>query len=452
MNDDTQEINFDGIVGPTHNYAGLSLGNLASQRHVNRPSNPRQAALQGLAKMKFVSDLGVKQAVLPPQDRPDVEALRRLGFCGSDAAVLERAGREAPMLLAACGSASAMWAANAATVSPSADSADGRVHFTPANLATQFHRSLESATTAVVLKAIFADQRVFAHHPPLPAGAQFADEGAANHTRLTAGQKGLQIFAYGRGAWETKSLTHFPARQTNEASEAIARLHKLNRSDLLLIRQNPKAIDAGAFHNDVVAVGHRNVLLYHQAAFAEPIDQVRRWFEEAAAQLNAIEVSETDVPLADAISSYLFNSQLVTDGRGEMVLIAPTEAREAPSARGFLEKLSAASGPIRRVHFVDVRQSMDNGGGPACLRLRVELTRREIGLVHPGVILTEQLYAQLQGWIHKHYRDRLLPADLADPQLLDESRGALDELTRILGLGSIYSFQRAKAPDVHRLR
>jgi succinylarginine dihydrolase len=266
---------------------------------------------------------------------------------------------------------------------------------------------------------------------------------------LTAGQKGLQIFTFGRRAWETKSPTQFPARQTHEASEAIARLHKLNLPDVLFIRQNPKAIDAGAFHNDVVAVGHRNVLLYHQAAFAESIDPVRRWFEKSAAQLHAIEVGETDVSLADAISSYLFNSQLVTDGRGEMALIAPTDARDCPSAGEFLENLPGSGGPIRRVHFVDVRQSMDNGGGPACLRLRVELTQREMGLVLPGVFLTGQLYAQLQEWIQKHYRDRLAPGDLADPQLLDESRGALDELTRILGLGSIYSFQRAKAGQQH---
>ncbi len=52
------EINFDGIVGPSHNYAGLSLGNLASARNAGAVSRPRDAALQGLAK-----DLGVSQQV-----------------------------------------------------------------------------------------------------------------------------------------------------------------------------------------------------------------------------------------------------------------------------------------------------------------------------------------------------------------------------------------------------
>lgn len=442
MSEQTVLINFDGIVGPTHNYAGLSVGNLASQRHSNRPSNPKQAALQGLAKMKFLADLGVRQAALPPQDRPDLAALRRLGFCGSDAEILGRAAREASGLLAACGSASAMWAANAATVSPSADCADGRVHLTAANLSTQFHRSLESAGTAAALRAIFTDEKSFAHHTPLPAGPAFADEGAANHMRLSAGKRSLEIFVYGRNASDAQSPTRFPARQTREACEAIARLHRLNAADVLFLRQNPRAIDAGVFHNDVAAVGYRDLLLYHESAFAEPIDAIHRWFENHGAALRAVRVSEKEVPLNEAVASYLFNGQLVTDGRGQMVLVAPTEARDCASAREFLERL-AAEGFVGRVEFVDVRQSMDNGGGPACLRLAVELTPPQIESVHPGVVLTGELYSRLQAWIEHHYRDRLLPTDLADPKLLDESRAALDELTRILGLEAFYTFQRA---------
>src|SRR5687768_11173563 len=177
------EVNFDGLVGPTHNYAGLSYGNVASMSHKRSVSSPRQAALQGLAKMKFLADLGVKQAVLPPHPRPDIAALRRIGFTGSDADVLAKVQREDPVLLAAVSSSSSMWAANAATVSPSADTSDGRMHFTPANLVSLFHRSLEAPTTAAVLRAIFNDEKHFAHHPPLPATMHFSDEGAANHTR-----------------------------------------------------------------------------------------------------------------------------------------------------------------------------------------------------------------------------------------------------------------------------
>src|SRR5215475_8689569 len=110
-----REINFDGLVGPTHHYAGLSSGNLASEGHAGEVSNPRAAALQGLEKMRFVAGLGVGQAILPPQPRPDIGLLRRLGFEGTDGAVLARARRSAPELLSAASSASAMWVANAAT-------------------------------------------------------------------------------------------------------------------------------------------------------------------------------------------------------------------------------------------------------------------------------------------------------------------------------------------------
>jgi succinylarginine dihydrolase len=446
---DATEINFDAIPGPTHNYAGLSPGNLASQKHSNQSSNPRQAALQGLAKMKFLADLGVTQAVLPPHERPDVGTLRWLGFAGSDAHVLAAASRQ-PQILAACGSASAMWAANAATVTPGSDAADHRVHFTPANLTTQFHRSLESSTTAAVLRAIFRHESAFAHHAPLPGSSQFADEGAANHVRLCAthADGGLEIFVYGRRAFGQADAgpAQFVARQTLEASQAVARLHRLDERNVLFLRQNPRAIDAGAFHNDVVAVGNQNVLLFHASAFvdsAEATDQIRRWFEASAqGESHLIEASESQIPLDDAVNSYLFNSQLVTLGDQTMALIAPTESRDNPRASRWIDELLAQSTPVRQVHYVDVRQSMNNGGGPACLRLRVVLTDRERSLVNQRVLLTESLYESLKDWIERHYREHLVPADLADPLLLEESRRALQELTQLLDLGSIYPFQR----------
>jgi len=329
--------------------------------------------------------------------------------------------------------ASAMWAANAATVSPSGDTADARVHFTPANLVTQFHRSLEAATTAAVLKRIFADQSHFAHHPPLPATSALADEGAANHTRLCRayGDSGVELFTCASGA-----ATTFPARQSHRASLLIARMHGLRGERTEFVQQNPEAIDAGAFHNDVVAVGNRNILFFHEKAWLDAKPLIER-LRVALPELRAIEVSEADVPLADAITSYLFNSQLVTLPDGRDTLIAPAECRENDRARQFLDR-----GVIEQVHFVDVRQSMRNGGGPACLRLRVVLTEAEFAATHQGVIFSDALYASLRQWVETHYRDELSADDLADPRLLAESRAALDELTRILRLGSIYEFQR----------
>lgn len=436
---DAIEVSFDGLVGPTHHYGGLGPGNLASARHRGQPSNPREAALQGLAKMRLMMDLGIRQGVLPPHDRPSIAALRRLGFGGKDAEVLDRARRNAPELLSACASASAMWAANAATVSPGADTDDGRVHFTPANFPTELHRALEPPTTAAVLRKIFADPACFAHHEPLPACAWLADEGAANHMRLAErhGAPGVEVFVYGRSARE-EAPRRFPARQTLEAAQALARLHGAKRA--LFVRQNPSAIDAGVFHNDVVAVANERVLFHHEAAFAGGEADVARIAAALEAALEVITIPARELSLETAVESYLFNSQLVTLPSGGMALVCPEECRAVPAAWSIVERL-AASTSIREVRTVAVRQSMQNGGGPACLRLRVVLRSEDLAAVHSGVLLDAALLARLTAWVERHYRDRLHADDLADPRLLDESRTALDELSALLGLGSIYPFQ-----------
>ena len=442
MSTQAYEVNFDGLVGPTHNYAGLALGNIAAGENVGRVSHPKAAALQGLAKMKQLADLGVKQAVLPPHDRPDVGALRRLGFAGGDADVLAAAAREAPGLLAACASASSMWAANAATVSPSADCADGLAHFTAANLAHHLHRSLEVPMTAHVLRTIFNDDAVFAHHDPLPAAPQMGDEGAANHTRLCAqqGEAGIELFVYG------DSEGRFPRRQKRAASRTVARLHGLDPNRTFLARQQPAAIDAGVFHNDVIAVGHRHVLLYHALAFAKSDAVIDRLHGALAdhcdTELIAIEITADQLTVEEAVRTYLFNSQLVSTAGNEMVLVCPAECEQSVAASRVLDEIVAGGNPIARVVYVDTRQSMQNGGGPACLRLRVVLTDDQLKRIHQPVLLTDDLHACLVGWVEKHYRDELAPADLSDPALLDQSRAALEELTQLLQLGSLYPFQR----------
>jgi len=434
------EVNFDGLVGPTHHYAGLGLGNLASEEHRHEPSDPRGAALEGLAKMRLLHELGVPQGVLPPQERPLVPVLRELGFSGNDAAVLARAAREAPDLLAAASSTSSMWAANAATVSPSADTADGRVHLTPANLVSQFHRSLEVPATTAVLRQVFADPERFVVHDPLPAALALADEGAANHTRLAPahGEPGLELFVFGR-AGDTSPGGRFPARQALAASQAVARRHGLSPDRTLFLRQSPAAIDAGVFHNDVIAVGNEGLLFVHEQALADgPTARaaIRAAFAAACggAELLLIEVPANEVPLDVAVATYLFNSQLVTLPSGGMAVVCPAECREHPATSRWLDRLLAGDNPVVAVHPVAVRQSMKNGGGPACLRLRVVLTADELAAVHPGVLVTPGLLADLEAWVRRHYRDRLTVADLADPQLLAESRAALAELAGILAL------------------
>lgn len=447
------EVNFDGLVGPTHNYAGLSHGNVASMSHRGATSNPREAALQGLAKMKFLADLGVPQAVLPPHERPSLETLRSLGFTGSDSAILAAAAQQAPELLTACSSASSMWVANAATVTPSADATDGRVHFTPANLTAKFHRSIEPPQTGRTLRAIFRDETRFAIHGPIPGGQAIGDEGAANHTRFAPShtRRGLHFFVYGHRAFGAGPVTarakKFPSRQSFEAFDAIRRRHLLADKSVVFAQQHPAAIDAGVFHNDVISVGNENVFLYHERAFVETpavISALRRRYAalHRGAELLPLEVPQARVPLADAVSSYLFNSQLVTLKRGRMALIAPTNCAETPRVKAFIHDLLARRhSPLREVHYLDLKQSMRNGGGPACLRLRVVLTKPERAALPPRVLLTAATYAALTAWVKKHYRDKLAAADLADSLLLEEARRALDELTQLLGLGSIYPFQ-----------
>ncbi|MCP4955045.1 MAG: N-succinylarginine dihydrolase [Photobacterium aquimaris] len=440
------EANFDGLVGPTHNYSGLSVGNIASLTHSHDVSNPKNAALQGLHKMKALANLGLLQGVIAPQIRPDIRMLRRLGFSGSDRRVLQQAAQQAPKLLTSCCSASSMWAANAATVSPSADTSDNRIHFTPANLVSHFHRSIEHQTTSSILSAMFNDDNHFCHHPPLPASEYLGDEGSANHMRFCDqhGEQGVEMFVFGRYGFDRyqSAPQRYPARQTYEASTAIARLHQLAPQQVVMAQQNPAVVDHGVFHNDVIAVGNQQMLFCHQDAFLDQANIYQQLQHKMGVDFSIIEVPNDVVSVDDAVSSYLFNSQLVTLPNGDVSLILPQECQYNASIWEYIQQLLQAQVGINRVDLFDLSQSMQNGGGPACLRLKVVLSDKERQAVNPAVFLTETLFKRLQEWIDLHYRDRLVEADLADPSLLIESHTALDELTYILKLGSVYDFQR----------
>ena len=394
------EINFDGIIGPSHNYAGLSLGNLASAGHAGDTSYPRAAALQGLAKMRHNQALGLQQGFLLPLPRPNP------AFLGAIAAD----GSEDPRLRAAAWSASAMWTANAATVSPAPDTADGRCHLTAANLVTMPHRAQEWPDTVRQLRVAFADPAHFAVHDAVPPS--FGDEGAANHMRMCAGHgaAGLEIFVYGRPGGA------FPARQHEQAGRVVARRHGLDPAHTLFAEQNPAAIAAGAFHNDVVAVANEQVLFTHEQAFVDPAGTyaaIRAVLPEA----EIVVVPAAAVSLADAISSYLFNAQLLTLPSNEMALVIPLEAWEHRQVRGWLDAMLASNGPIRRVLPVDVRQSMANGGGPACLRLRVVA---DPDTIDPRFMLDDAKAARIEAVIGAHWPGSISPRDLSSQALADQ--------------------------------
>lgn len=441
------EVNFDGLVGPTHNYGGLAHGNLAAAANEGKVSNPREAALQGLAKMRWMVQQGLIQGCLPPHERPHIASLRKMGFSGADAQVVAAAARASPLLLANVSSASAMWTANAATVSPSADTGDGRVHFTPANLSSHFHRALEVETTTRVLRSVFVDPTRFEVHDAVAFHA-FGDEGAANHCRLAPGhgERGLEVFVYGRSAF-TKAGTGFVPRQAMEASHIVATHHQLwTGGGAVLTQQAKSAVDAGAFHNDVVAVSNGPVLMYHGDAFEQRdafVESLKRASADRGFEPVLLEAGPDELTLEEAVKSYLFNSQIITLPAGGMALVLPKEAEETPRASAFVDRVLATNGPIREAHYLDLRQSMRNGGGPACLRLRVVLTEGELAAIGGRCLVDEARIDALEGIVVRRYRDRLAPADLADPTLLDESRAALDEIGEVLGLGAVHDFQRS---------
>lgn len=409
------EINFDGIVGPSHNYAGLSHGNLAATRNAGATSHPRAAALQGLDKMRANLALGLTQGIFLPQPRPDRRWLRSLATDYAGAA---------PHVRAQALSASAMWAANAATVSPAPDTADGRCHLSVANLVTMPHRSHEWPWTLAQLRAAFADPG-FAVHGPVPP--PFGDEGAANHMRLTRahGEPGVEVFVYGVGGGP------FPARQHREASEAIARRHGVAAP--IFAQQSDAAIAAGAFHNDVVAVANERVLFAHEEAFADR-DGLYASLRAALPEVEIVEVPAAEVSLADAISSYLFNAQLVTLPDGTMALIVPGEARATPSVWRWLEAHVAGNGPIRRVEVVDVRESMANGGGPACLRLRVVA---DPAAVDPRFLVDAGKLDRIAAVVSAHWPESIPHDAIGDPALIDRierAHHALLEAVDCVGL------------------
>lgn len=415
-----REINFDGIIGPSHNYAGLAPGNLAATSNAGSTSHPRAAALQGIAKMRANLTLGLAQGIFLPHARPDHRWLAAL-YCD-----YARAPRH---LQAQALSASAMWAANAATVSPAPDCADGRCHLTVANLMTMPHRSHEAPETLAQLRLAFADA-AFAVHPPIPA--PFGDEGAANHLRLAEAHDapGVEIFVYGEPGGP------FPARQSRQASEAVARAHELDPDRVIFVQQSPQAIAAGAFHNDVVAVANEDVLFTHQQAFAVQAS----FYEALRAKLPSvriIEVPASAVSLDDAVRSYLFNAQLVSLADGGMALILPREARDHPRVWPWLQQLIAGNGPIRRLEVVDVRESMANGGGPACLRLRVVA---DPATIDPRFLVDDAKLDRIAALIEAEWPESIAARDIADPGLIQRIEAARAALFELLDLSDLLTF------------
>ena len=435
------EINFDGLIGPTHNYAGLSQGNLASQKHLNQTSNPKAAALQGLNKMRLIMDQGIPQGFFLPHERPHLMTLRAIGFGGTDEEVINQAAKKNPALLKNVYSASSMWSANAATFSPSIDSNDQKIHITPANLNSMFHRSIEHEFTKTQLELMFGG--VAKVHEPIKNISGYGDEGAANHLRVSAQHlmPGFQIFVYGSSAFEVHQ--GIIARQAEEISQAVSTQHQLDPDRVLFLKQNEQAIHSGSFHNDIVSLANEEVFIFHQEAFADRVEleRVLHQLKDHVKGFHPIEILSKDISLDDLVSSYLLNSQLITVKNNEMMMLLPEEVQNHGNCMKWLEEIKSSS-PIKRFEFVDIRQSMMNGGGPACLRFKAVVNSDELDKINKKFLLSPEKLINLRALVSKHYRDRINPDDLLDIKLMEESYLFLDELTQLLGIGSIYSFQK----------
>ena len=447
MNPTAYEVNFDGLVGPTHHYAGLSKGNLASMENAGSRSNPRAAALEELDKMKFMADFGFKQAVFPPHERPHLTTLKALGYTGRDNRIPEKVFKDNPQILYQYSSAADMFAANSATVTPSIDSQNNRVHFTPANKLMMPHRSIEAETTSRIFEVIFPSHTFFQHHPRLPFNPLFLDEGAANHIRFSynPNDPGLHLFVC--GPWNNETAKKYPSRQTLEAQKAIVRSHQLSLDQVIYAEHSMEALNNGVFHNDVISMGTANLFIFHEQAFKDGHHLIKELSEKfntlSGKNLLLLKVSKEEISLSDAVKSYFFNSQLVKIPDGGFVLFAPHQCKVYPRVKEYIEKqLHDPDSPIADIHYVNLDQCMRNGGGPACMRLPVLLTSAELEHVHPNIFLTDKLYNRLKDWISNYYRECLVPNDLTDPALVDETHAALNELTQILNLGHIYDFQR----------
>lgn len=418
------EVNFDGLVGPTHNFAALSPGNVASALNGGSESQPRAAAIEGLEKMRQLIRLGLVQGFFPPQRRPATDRLAALGFAGSLAERCAQAAREDPALLVRLSSASSMWTANAATVIAAPDSGDGRVHLVTANLATMMHRAVEADETFAMLARVFRDGARFAVHPPLRPARHLGDEGAANHMRIAPahGAAGVNIFVYGEA-----QQGDFPARQSRRAGEAVARLAGLKPGGALFLPQAGRAVQAGAFHNDVVAVANETVVLFHADAFEDGA-AAEAQMRAAMPGLHLIRID--GIGLDEAVKTYLFNSQLVSLPEGGAALILPREVKDHGRAWAAVERILAGDNPVRRAIVVDVRGSMRNGGGPACLRLRVPMPRAALDGVDPAFLLSEARIDGLQALVERWWPDRIAPADLLTPDLWAAAGAASDALER----------------------
>ena len=423
------EYNLDSMIGPTHHFGGLSKGNLASMAHQFQMSSPKKAALEGLEKMRLAHEIGQNQLWFPPQRRPIFDAM--INGAGSDIDKVRWAFDNNPELLSQLFSSSAMWMANNATVSGSADSSDGLVHVIPANLSTLAHRRVEVAQNLILLNYAFFTKQ-FKVHPPL--SHRFRDEGAANHMQFSTDghSKSLHLFVYNRSkSGDEDKYLPFPLRQSYEASRSLAKAMNIPETQTLICRQLATSVQKGVFHHDVVGMSHQDVLIIHELAL-EDQDHTLQLLQTMSQnilkkKLTIIQVSSEQLSLKEALDTYFFNSQFIKDQDGNVHLICAQQCNNHPKVSLLVDDLIAQK-VIEKVHYISLSESMMNGGGPACLRLRLPLTSKEFSNIPNCFKFSDEKYQEMVHFVHQFYPNQVRLADFIQINFLKKMNQLFDGL------------------------
>jgi succinylarginine dihydrolase len=114
--------------------------------------------------------------------------------------------------------------------------------------------------------------------------------------------------------------------------------------------------------------------------------------------------------------------------------VVPSEAWDSASVRHWLDATLAGNGPIRRVIPVDVRQSMANGGGPACLRLRVVA---DPATIDPRFLVDDAKLDWVADVVRRHWPEQIHHDDLQSAALIGDVEGARAALLEALDLGQL---------------
>ncbi|SEI00219.1 succinylarginine dihydrolase [Rheinheimera pacifica] len=423
------QLNISELPGPTFMYSGLSKDNVASVQNKHLVANPLKFAQLSLQRMRLLLDEGVPQVIFPPHRRPDMQALEVCGFTGDMSHMISSADKFSNGYLESLLAASSVWTANAATVTPSADSEDGKVHITTANLNSHYHRSIEASQTHAKLARLFSDDKFFCLHQALPGHSRFSDEGAANHMRfhVEAENRGLNVFVYSN---DPDNPEFVQGRQTLWASKAICQLHALPDSKVLLQKQSKEAISRGIFHNDIISMNSHDLLVFHQQAYEDHESLIEKLMAQG---ICCVEIKAEEFSLEHALKTYFFNSEFISGKDGGLVLVMSKSCQHDAKVQVQLDRIQTAYSKEIKTMYVDLDDSLRNGGGPACLRLRVQLNQEQFSAIPSQFLLTQNKLEALQEVVTRFYRESLSYEDVLTEIFQRNLQPVYTKLEQILG-------------------